>query len=108
MSTLLVLSFQYMAYFPGPQTLGKMPPEEQEESEADAAWCQCFLPSPPGSLLGENEELAGTEAFPWVCAGIFHLSGRLTPCVWLLYCFIKIFLCCFLSFFLGSGPFQKE
>ena len=25
-----------------------------------------------------------------------------------LYCFIKIFLCCSLSFFLGSGPFQKE
>lgn len=68
MSAVLVL-FQY-AYFPGPQTLAKMPPE-QEESEADAAWGQCFKPSPPGSLLVEKEALAGTEAFPWVCARTF-------------------------------------
>lgn len=71
MSALLVLFISVYGIFPWSPNLGENAPLEQEENEADAAWGQCFLPSPPGSLLVEKEALAGTEAFPWVCARTF-------------------------------------
>lgn len=71
MSALLVLftSIWHISLVPKPW--GKHSPREPEGREAGLSLCQCFLPSSPGSLLVEKEDLAGNEAFPWACAGEF-------------------------------------
>lgn len=83
--------------------------EEQEETQADSSWCQCFLPCSPGGPLGEKADLAGNEACLWVCTGRCHLDGKLPPRVWPLSCFIKIFLFSSLSYSSReAGPFKRS
>lgn len=99
-----------MARSPGPQTLGKMIPGRAGGSGSRPFLVPMFPALRSKEVCSERKQTwQPARPFRGRAQEIFRHNGKLAPCVWLHSCFIKIFLFASpLSFFLGSGPFQKE